>query len=381
MEKILIIHNEYQQIGGEDVAVSKEIDILSNYFEIDTLIFNNNIKNQVSLILSFLLVTNFYSNYLLKNKLKEFNPDLVYVHNTWFKVSLGIFKILKKRNIKTVVKLHNFRYFCTKSFFKFHHVKKGKICNACGARGDKLSLFNKYFDNSVLKSLLVNQYGRKYFKILKEKELSKIVLTNHHKKFLKELGIVEGVYVNPNFKPYFNKSSIYEKENLIVYAGRISEEKGVKELINAFLNSGIDDLKLKIIGNGPLLKSLLDIKYKNIEFLGEKENKEVLEIIQNSFGVITATKLYEGQPTLLCEASSLGVPSIFPNTGGISEFFPEEYLLTFEQFNYKDLERKINLLYTSREHTLIGEENKEFILNQLDKNNLISSFSQIAQND
>ena len=33
MEKILIIHNEYQQLGGKDIAVNKEIDILSNYFE------------------------------------------------------------------------------------------------------------------------------------------------------------------------------------------------------------------------------------------------------------------------------------------------------------------------------------------------------------
>ena len=97
-------------------------------------------------------------------------------------------------------------------------------------------------------------------------------------------------------------------------------------MIHAFLNSGMDDYKLKIIGNGPLLKSLLNIEYENIEFLGEVENQEVLEIIQNSICVITATKLYEGQPTLLCEASSLGVPSIFPNTGGISEFFSREII-------------------------------------------------------
>ena len=183
MEKILIIHNEYQQIGGEDVAVSKEIDILSNYFEIDTLIFNNNIKNQVSLILSFLLVTNFYSNYLLKNKLKEFNPDLVYVHNTWFKVSLGIFKILKKRNIKTVVKLHNFRYFCTKSFFKFHHVKKGKICNACGARGDKLSLFNS-----------IGEYTFEHDNSLNSKERF------HHLILSSDFFLKTNEYINPRFK-------------------------------------------------------------------------------------------------------------------------------------------------------------------------------------
>ena len=161
----------------------------------------------------------------------------------------------------------------------------------------------------------------------------------------------------------------------------IRDRKGVKELIHAFQKFGIDDYKLKIIGNGPLLKSLLDIEYENIEFLGEIENHEVLEIIQNSLCVITATKLYEGQPTLLCEASSLGVPSIFPNTGGISEFFPRDYSLTFEQFNYKDLENKISLVHTLKDQTSIGEKNKEFIFNHLDKSNLVSSFSQIVKND
>ena len=84
------------------------------------------------------------------------------------------------------------------------------------------------------------------------------------------------------------------------------------------------------------LSKKLKNKYSknNIEFLGLIPNKESLKIIENSIAVITATKLYEGQPMLLCEASSLGVPSIFPNFGGISEFFPENNKLAFEQFNY-----------------------------------------------
>ena len=46
-------------------------------------------------------------------------------------------------------------------------------------------------------------------------------------------------------------------------------------------------------------------KQDNINFLGYQDNKKVLELISSSNGVITCTKLYEGQPTLLCEASLL----------------------------------------------------------------------------
>ena len=62
----------------------------------------------------------------------------------------------------------------------------------------------------------------------------------------------------------------------LVYAGRISEEKGVKELIETFIESNLKELKLKIIGKGPNLDSLKKIYQNNkIEFIGEKTNKEV----------------------------------------------------------------------------------------------------------
>ena len=44
----------------------------------------------------------------------KFNPDIAYVHNTWYQINLGIFRLLKKKNITTIVKLHNFRFDCSR---------------------------------------------------------------------------------------------------------------------------------------------------------------------------------------------------------------------------------------------------------------------------
>ena len=381
MKKILFIHTFYQNKGGEDIAVENELNLLKEVFEVETLFFSNNIKNYFLEFISFVLNRNIKNQRLLNQKISEFQPDIVYVHNTWFAASLGIFDVLKKRDVKVLLKLHNLRFNCTRTYLSKKHFENDNICLCCGKKREDLGFFNKYFEESFLKSLYVTRYGKKYFKILNEMDLTILVLTSFHKKFLESLSITNKIEIFPNYIDV-TKNTV-KRKNLpyLVYAGRISQEKGVEELIHAFLNSGMDDYKLKIIGNGPLLKSLLDIEYENIEFLGEVENQEVLKIIQNSLCVITATKLYEGQPTLLCEASSLGVPSIFPNTGGISEFFPRDYSLTFEQFNYKDLESKIRLIRTLKNQTSIGEENKEFIFNHLDKNNLISSFTHIVQND
>ena len=381
MKKILFIHTFYQNKGGEDIAVENELNLLKEVFEVETLFFSNNIKNYFLEFFSFVLNRNIKNQRLLNQKISEFQPDIVYVHNTWFAASLGIFDVLKKRDVKVLLKLHNLRFNCTRTYLSKKHFENDNICLCCGKKREDLGFFNKYFEESFLKSLYVTRYGKKYFKILNEMDLTILVLTSFHKKFLESLSIKNKIEIFPNYIDV-TKNTV-KRKNLpyLVYAGRISQEKGVEELIHAFLNSGMDDYKLKIIGNGPLLKSLLDIEYENIEFLGEVENQEVLKIIQNSLCVITATKLYEGQPTLLCEASSLGVPSIFPNTGGISEFFPRDYTLSFEQFNYKDLESKIRLIHTLKNQTSIGEENKVFIFNHLHKNNLISSFTHIVQND
>ena len=123
MKKILIIHTKYMNTGGEDIAVDNELQLLSKNYEVKFLYFQNSFSNIISELLSFILNSNFQSNKKLKTVLKDFDPDIAYVHNTWFKGSLGLFKILKKSNVKTVIKLHNFRYFCTKTFSARKHLR------------------------------------------------------------------------------------------------------------------------------------------------------------------------------------------------------------------------------------------------------------------
>ena len=45
MEKILIVHTNYQNIGGEDIAVKNEISFLEKYFQVETLLYSNVVKN------------------------------------------------------------------------------------------------------------------------------------------------------------------------------------------------------------------------------------------------------------------------------------------------------------------------------------------------
>ena len=379
MKKILLVHTSYQNLGGEDIAVENEITFLKNHFEVETLIFSNNVKNYLSQFIYFIFNKNFKSMRMLQEKIFTFKPDVVYVHNTWFKGSVGLFKILEKNNLKTVIKLHNFRYFCTKSFLSKNHLGDELYCGACGMQKDKVGFFNKYFSDSYIKSFLVIIYGKRYFKILQNLNLDLVVLTKFHKEFLTNLGISKNrIFILPNFI----NTKILKQPNetpSLVYAGRISKEKGVEKLIKSFLQSEISNWKLKVIGEGPLLSELKNNykAYKNIQFFGPLKNEDVLKTIANSNAVATATLLYEGQPTLLCEASLIGVASIFPQSGGIKEFFPMDYELSFDYKIGSELTEKLNTLVDEHFVNDIAIKNQNFINDYLDYDRLLDIFKDV----
>ena len=386
MKKILIVHTEYTQTGGEDIAVRQEISFLADKYEIEVLFFQNSLNLSFIDIKAFILNNNKDSLDKFKKKLTNFNPDYIYIHNLWFKGSLGILKFALKRKLNVVLKLHNFRYDCTKSFFSRKHLKSSSFCKACGLSKNETGIINKYYRESLGKSILVNKFGRKYFRLLKDNNLKLITMTEHHKKHLQSLGMNEkNIFVQPN--PILSVNGAPKKQNKIinqiVYAGRISYEKGLQELIDTWITIEKNDTKLIIIGEGPLFPSLKE-KVKNsdsIELLGSIENEKVLKIIEKSKAVVTATNLYEVQPTLLCEASQLSVPSIFPDSGGIKDFFPDNSKFMFEQFNYQDMKKKLEEVTNSKFLGTEGERNNKFIRHYLNNERLLNSFEEVLETE
>lgn len=350
MNKILMIHTEYKLKGGEDIAFNNEVQALKNNFIVEVLYFSNKeTENIFKLLIYFLTNNNKDSQKILKKKLIEFKPDIVYVHNTWFKASLGIFKMLKKFNMNFYIKLHNYRFDCGNSFFKNNHLKGKELCFGCGYNKKNNLVFNKYFKDSYLKSLLLIIYSKKYYKILKEAKI--ITLSNFQKQFLINSGFKPSL-INTLHNPLslgivsesLNKFQLQPK-SYIIYAGLISEEKGSRLLIETFNSLKNFKKKLVLVGEGPLYLELKN-KYENkkILFLGKLENKEVISLIQSSYSVVTNTCLYEGQPTLLFEASNLKINSIYPKNGGISEYFPPNNPFSFNVNSSEDLHDKLKLL-------------------------------------
>lgn len=296
MKKVLIIHNGYKIKGGEDTNFKDEIKFLKKNFEVESMLFDNSTKANIFDIAAFITGRNFQSDKKILNKIKIFNPDIVYIHNIWFKISFGLFKILEKSQIKTILKVHNYRYECSRHWLLKNHIGQNDFCNACALKNENTRFFNKYFENSYIKSAASIIFSRRYYKILKNSPISIAVISNFHKSILVDSGVnSEKVFLhrNPFNFTNGNEANYNSESNFIVYAGRLTHSKGVEELLDAWCRSSITDINLKIIGDGELKKPLQE-KYlqSNIEFLGELELENTLELIGKSRAVVTATKMY-----------------------------------------------------------------------------------------
>ena len=378
MKKVLVINTKYKNYGGEDSNFEEEKKFLKKFYEVDYLNLDNSKNLNLYDVISFFTLSNQLSNKALKVKFDTFKPDVVYIHNTWFKANLGIFDILKNENVEVVLKIHNFRFACTDTFSASKHFNGKNFCFKCGNKKRRMSIFNKYFENSYIKSFFVVMYGKKYINILRENNLKIIAINEFCKDYLIKKG-VDRSKVFKNYNPFeIHENHTYSADSeYVVYAGALTEQKGVKDLLESWRESKIN-LKLLIIGKGQLEKEIIK-KYssKNIEFLGFLENKKTIDLIKKARAVITATKMFEGQPRLISEASAHGIPSIYPSFGGLDEYFPDDYKLSFNQFDYLDLIKKILLL---QDKQLLDEESKKinnYIAENMSSKNLSKNLEYI----
>lgn len=248
-------------------------------------------------------------------------PDIAHIHLMFNSMSVSILPVLKRHRIPIVMTAHDYRLVCPAYTFKNG---KGEFCEKCRSGSYYNCIINKCSNNNLANSILLSMDS--YFRSLfyqPIKLIDKFI-------FVSQFSQNKHIEINPLYKSkstflynFTPMKSVSEKKrgDYFLYFGRISKEKGVETLVHAA--KGLPNIKLKILGTGPLLDSLKKEASANVEFLGFIQGEELENYIQNAMYVIVPSECYENNPMAIVESTTLGTPIIGSRIGGIPELIED----------------------------------------------------------
>lgn len=343
--KILLVHNLYKQPGGENVVFESEGELLSKHGHfVERLVFDNStIKTFADRLLSGLkVIYNPESARQLKEKIEHFNPDIIHVHNFIPLVSPSVFFVAKKFNIPIILTLHNYRLICPSATL----VHKGKIYERSIHTVFPFDAIIKgVYRKSVLDTaaIAIMVAVHNLIGTWRNKVDFFIALSNFAKEKFRTSALAisdELLVVKSNFVPDFGVGHS-ERDNDLLFVGRLVEEKGIRVLLKA---ASLLPFKLTIIGDGPM-KALVTKAARtnpNIHYLGFQDKVTIARHMKRCKALIFPSIWYEGFPLTILEAFSTGTLVIASQLGAMAEIIQDGVNgLLFEAGDEKALVDKI----------------------------------------
>ena len=344
--KVLVAHNAYQHRGGEDSVVEADIALLrSRGHEVTTYFRNNNDIEDMPLV-SVATQTLWSSRTLhdLSELLQDSQPDIIHAHNTLPLISPSLYWAASHAGVPVVQTLHNFRMMCLSALY----LRGGKVCEDCMGHLPWRGVVRKCYQGSVAASAVLAGMVTLHRGLgtYRNKVDRFIALTQFAKQKFVAAGFSEKkIVVKPNFHDISGSKCKVKGESRsgALFVGRLSEEKGVATMLNAWRDL---DIPLRIAGDGPLLEQNLGRHRTNIDFLCRLSDEQVAkEMTQASF-LVMPSEWYEGFPLVLVEAFAHGLPVVASRLGSMAEIVEDGVSgLHFDPGNPHDLAQKVQWMH------------------------------------
>lgn len=294
--------------------------------------------------------------------------DIAHLHNIYHHISPSILPVLKKRGVKIVMTLHDYKLLCP-NYTMFHH---GQVHEE-DARGGYLSCVgNKCMKDSRAQSAIVTAEMIWHHKIMKYYERyvdTFIAPSRFMMNICLRFGWDEKKFVHIPHPIDTTSFSVAETDKgYIAYAGRLSEEKGLHLLVDAA--TYMPHIPIKIIGDGPLFvplqRRVASEGIDNISFTGFQTGDELHASLRGSRVLVLPSIWYENYPLSILEAKAMGKIIIGSNIGGIPELLPADMLA--DPGNASELAERLQTWYntplSSREEK--GKELRQSVLQEND---------------
>ena len=251
---------------------------------------------------------------------EDFAPDVVHLHNVYHQLSPSVLEPLGRLGVPAVMTLHDYKLACPSYQFLDH----GAPCQACVDGGFRQAVRRRCKGGSLPASVLCATESWLHRATGAYGPVARFICPS---RFLAGRMARAGVFPDrlryvPHFVELDKLVPKTEPGGDVVFAGRLSPEKGVDTLIAAMARLG-PGAALQVAGEGPdgaRLRALADdLAPGRVVFHGRLGKADTVALLRSAGVVAVPSRWYENQPIIVLEAMALGVPVVAADMGGLPE--------------------------------------------------------------
>lgn len=287
--------------------------------------------------------------------LRDARPDVAHLHLIDHHLSPSVLHALRDAGVPAVFTAHDYKLICPN--YQLYVASRGEICGRCVPGKYYRCVARRCMKDSYAASALAAaaMYIHNAMRIYEDNLAAIVYATEFVREKLIEGGILpEKLAHVPMYIPLdrFQSRKRADDGGYIVYAGRLSPEKGLRTLLHAMTK--LPHTRLAIVGDGPqrveleALARTLDLK--NIEFTGYLDGDAYVDKLAAARMMVLPSESYETCGLVIWEAHALGRPAIGARIGGIPESIADgENGLLFTPGDAGDLAAKLQRLLDAPE--------------------------------
>ncbi|MEM1444739.1 MAG: glycosyltransferase family 4 protein [Planctomycetota bacterium] len=323
--KVLQCHNYYQQPGGEDRVLAEEAALLRSrgHTVEQFLLHNDDVNKFTALTLAAKTIWSRDAHRELRRRVEAFAPDVVHVHNTLPLMSPSVYSAARAGGAAVVQTLHNYRMVCPGAYCQ----RDGEPCEKCVTKRVKWPALQHacYRESRAATAPIVAMLAIHDLAGTFRKHVDRyIVCSDFARHKMIEAGFMTDRLIT---KPNFRTEDLGQGPGgggYALYIGRLSPEKGVATLMDAWDRDGMD-VPLHVVGGGPMEDRVREVAARRpaVNALGHVSFEVLQEQLRHASLLVFPSVTYEGHPMTLLEAMQAATPIVGSRLGAIPELILE----------------------------------------------------------
>jgi glycosyltransferase involved in cell wall biosynthesis len=353
--RILLVHERYQQRGGEDGVAEAEAALLERNGH-SVFCYSRHNRELAGAGLLTTISAGFNAVWAPKSfhdideLIEKHKPEVAHFHNTLPLISPSAYYACARRGVPVVQTLHNYRLVCPGATL----LREGHVCEAClGKRVAWRAVAHGCYRGSRLASAAVATLltTHRALRTWQTKVDAYIALSEFARGKFASGGLPrQRIVVKPNF--VYPDPGPAQKETpgqYGLFVGRLSEEKGVRVMLAAWKRLALP-IPLFILGDGPMRQGIAseiaDLGLTGVRLVGNASREEVFRWMRGACFLVCPSYWFEA-PLVIVEAFACGVPVIATGQDPTAEMVAHRRTgLHFTPGDAADLAAKVEWAWT-----------------------------------